>query len=52
MMQRHLICAAGRHSKEDSTMRDFMIGLAFVAMLVAPAILATIQKARSRDVDD
>jgi hypothetical protein len=38
--------------KGDSAVRDFMIGLAFVAMLIAPAILATIQKAKSRDADD
>jgi hypothetical protein len=32
--------------------RDFLIGMAFVAMLITPAILATIQKARSHDSDD
>jgi hypothetical protein len=30
-------------------MIDFLIGLAFVAMLVTPAIAATIQRSRSGD---
>jgi hypothetical protein len=33
-------------------MFDFMIGLAFVAMLIAPAILAAIQKTGSPDIDE
>jgi hypothetical protein len=30
---------------------DFLIGLAFVVMVVGPAIVASIQKAKSRDQD-
>jgi len=37
--------------KEFPTVFDFLIGLAFVLMVVGPAILATIQKARSHDND-
>jgi len=33
-------------------MFDFLIGLAFVAMLITPAIMASIQKERSHDIDD
>jgi hypothetical protein len=32
-------------------MFGFLIGLAFVAMVVGPAILASIQRARSHDSD-
>jgi len=31
---------------------DFLIGLAFVVMVIAPAIVASIQKAKSMDGDD
>jgi hypothetical protein len=31
---------------------DFLIGLAFVLMVIGPALLATFQKRRSRDRDD
>lgn len=30
-------------------MFDFLVGLAFVLMVVGPAILASVQRARSRD---
>ena len=33
-------------------MFDFMIGAAFVAMLIIPAVVATIQKAKSRDSEE
>ena len=33
-------------------MFDFLVGTAFVAMLLIPAVVATIQKARSRDIED
>ncbi len=32
-------------------MVDFLIGLAFVAMIVTPAIAASIQRAKSSDSD-
>jgi hypothetical protein len=32
-------------------MIDFLIGFAFVAMIVSPAIVATLQRARSREGD-
>jgi hypothetical protein len=32
-------------------MVDFMIGLAFVAMVVTPAIVASFQKAKSTDTE-
>jgi hypothetical protein len=32
-------------------MIDFLIGLAFVAMIVAPAIAATIQRSRTHEGD-
>jgi hypothetical protein len=32
-------------------MFDFLIGLAFVVMVIGPAILASIQKQRSHDLD-
>lgn len=33
-------------------MFDFVVGTAFVAMLIIPAVVATIQKSRSRDIDN
>jgi hypothetical protein len=30
---------------------DFLIGLAFVVMIIGPAILATVQRSRSHDGD-
>jgi hypothetical protein len=36
-------------SAEMFPMFDFLIGLAFVLMVVGPPILATIQRTRSRD---
>lgn len=32
-------------------MVDFMIGLAFVAMIVTPALVASFQKTKSQDSD-
>ena len=33
-------------------MFDFMVGVAFVAMLVIPAVVATVLKARARDSEE
>lgn len=35
--------------EEFTQMVDFMIGLAFVAMVVTPAIVATFQRSKSND---
>ena len=39
-------------SGEYGTVFDFLIGLAFVALVFGPAILASIQRSKSHDNDD
>jgi hypothetical protein len=51
MIPRSLDCAARRPTKEVAAVFDFLIGLAFVAMVIGPAILASIQRAGSHDID-
>jgi hypothetical protein len=39
-------------SWRDSIMFDFLVGTAFVAMLIIPAVVASIQKEKSSDIED
>ena len=40
-----------RYILEDFPMYDFLIGAAFVLMVVGPAIVATLQRAKPRDLN-
>ena len=45
------VCVTKRPFPEPQVI-DFLIGLAFVLMVVGPALLATFQKHRSHDLDN
>jgi hypothetical protein len=44
--------AAAENLNGENSMVDFLLGFAFVAMILSPAIVASLQRGRSHDSDN